>query len=69
MNSYLSQGSLSCEIRVPEQVRDEDVSVKKEKKRANVVTTRKTKPIVASVPQYCSNRKIGFLEIQTCCQQ
>ena len=46
---------------VPEQFRDEDVSIKKEKKRVNVATIRKTKPIVASVPQYCSNRKIGIL--------
>ena len=47
---------------VSEQVRDEDVSIKKEKKRANVATIRKTKPIVASVLQYCSNRKIGILQ-------
>ena len=45
---------------VLEQVRGEDVSIKKEKKRANVATIRRTKPIVASVLQYCSNRKIGF---------
>ena len=31
---------------VPHQVRDEDVSIKEEKKRANVATRRKTKPIV-----------------------
>ena len=35
-------------------------SIKKEKKRANVATIRKTMPIVASVPQCCSNRKIGI---------
>ena len=40
--------------------RDEDVSIKKEQKRANVATTRRTKPIVACVLQYCSNRKIVF---------
>ena len=43
---------------IPEQVRDEDVSIKKEKKRANVATMCKTNPTVASVLQYCSNRKI-----------
>ena len=47
---------------VPEQVRDEDVGIKKEKKRANVATIRRTKPIVASVLQYCSNRKICILQ-------
>ena len=36
---------------VLEHVRDEDVSIKKEKKRANVATIRRTKPIVASVLQ------------------
>ena len=45
---------------VLEQVRDEDVSIKKEKKRANVATIRKTKPIVASVLQHRSNSKIGI---------
>ena len=49
-------------FRVPEQVRDEDVSIKKEQKRANVATIRRTKPIVASVLQYCSNCKIGILQ-------
>ena len=43
---------------VQEQVRDEDVSIMKEKKRVNVAT----KPIFASVKQYCSNRKIGILQ-------
>ena len=33
---------------VPKHVRDEDVSIKNEKKRGNVATIRKTKPIVAS---------------------
>ena len=47
---------------VQEQVRDEDVSIKKEKKRANVATMRKTKKIIASVLPYCSNRKIGILQ-------
>ena len=47
---------------VPEQVRDEDVSIKKDKKRANVATIRRTKPIVASVLHCCSNRKIGILQ-------
>ena len=35
---------------------------RREKKRAKVSTMRKTKPIVASVLQYCSNRKIGILQ-------
>ena len=47
---------------VKEQVRDGGVSIKKEKKRANVATRRRTKPIVASVQQYCSNCKIGVLQ-------
>ena len=47
---------------IPEQARDEDSSIKKEKKRANVATTCKTNPIVAAVLQYCSNRKIGILQ-------
>ena len=47
---------------VREQVRDEDVSIKKEKKRANVATTRRTRPILASVLQYCSNCEIGILQ-------
>ena len=47
---------------VLEQVRDEDVSIMKEKKRANVATSRRTKPIVASVLQYCSKCKIGILQ-------
>ena len=43
---------------IQEQVRDEDVSNKKEKNCANVAT----KPIVAFLRQYCSNRKIGILQ-------
>ena len=43
---------------IQEQVRDEDVSIKKEKNCANVAT----KPIVASVLQCCSIRKIGVLQ-------
>ena len=42
--------------------RNEVVRIKKEKKRANVATMRRTKPIVASVLQYCSNRKIDILQ-------
>ena len=47
---------------VPEKVRDEDVIIKMEKKRPTVATIRRTKPIVASVLQYRSNRKIGILQ-------
>ena len=60
---YSKESTEICEtFWILEQVRDEDVSIKKEKKRANVATLRKTNPIVASVLQYCSKRKIGFLQ-------
>ena len=35
---------------------------RRKKKRASVATRRRTKPIVASVLQHCSNCKIGILQ-------
>ena len=41
-----------------EQVQDEDFSIKKEKNYADVAA----EPIVASVPHFCSNCKVGILQ-------
>ena len=43
---------------IPEQVQDKDFSIKKEKTCANIGTM----PIIVSVPQCCSNGKMGVLQ-------